>query len=215
MIKDRIIQLIEYKGIAKENFYLKIGMTSASFRGKAKESPLNSNAIENILSEIPDVNIEWLLTGKGQMLKTPVTVLEENPTDLEDLSTYNIGDRIRDLRSNTRLNQSDLARLLNVDQSQYSKIENNKLLPTLSQVVNISKILQQSLDTIILGAEKSSSHTENYLEMYQLAKEQVELLKENKQMLMDELERMKRYERKDHQFNPLVAEPKSKLEKGK
>ena len=71
MIKERIIQLIEYKGIAKENFYVKIGMTSASFRGKAKESPLNSNAIENILSEIPDVNIEWLLTGKGSMLKQP------------------------------------------------------------------------------------------------------------------------------------------------
>ena len=69
MIKDRIIKLIEYKGIAKENFYAEIGMTSANFRGKAKESPLNSNAIENILSKIPDVNPEWLLTGKGEMLK--------------------------------------------------------------------------------------------------------------------------------------------------
>lgn len=69
MIKERIIQLIEYKGIAKENFYAKIGMTSASFRGKAKETPINSNAIENILSEITDVNPEWLLTGSGNMLK--------------------------------------------------------------------------------------------------------------------------------------------------
>lgn len=31
--------------------------------------PLNSNAIENILSAIPDLNAEWLLTGKGSMLK--------------------------------------------------------------------------------------------------------------------------------------------------
>ena len=69
MIKDRIIQIIESKGIAKESFYTKIGMTSASFRGKAKSMPLNSNAIENILSEIPDLNAEWLLTGKGSMLK--------------------------------------------------------------------------------------------------------------------------------------------------
>lgn len=70
MIKDRIIQLLEYKSIGKENFYSQIGMTSASFRGKAKETPLNSNAIENILSVIPDVSPEWLLTGKGEMLKT-------------------------------------------------------------------------------------------------------------------------------------------------
>ncbi len=72
MIKDRIIQVIENKGIGKENFYTEIGMTSASFRGKAKKSPINSNAIENILSVIPDVNPEWLLTGKGDMLKKGV-----------------------------------------------------------------------------------------------------------------------------------------------
>ena len=69
MIKERIIQLIEKKEIPKEEFYVKIGMTSASFRGNAKNSPLNSTAIENILSEIPDASAEWLLTGKGEMLK--------------------------------------------------------------------------------------------------------------------------------------------------
>lgn len=71
MIKDRVIQAIENKGIAKESFYAKIGMTSANFRGKAKSTPLNSTAIENILSEIPDLNANWLLTGKGDMLNTP------------------------------------------------------------------------------------------------------------------------------------------------
>lgn len=68
MIKERIIQVIEYKGIPKEEFYVKIGMTSASFRGNAKNTPLNSNAIENILLEIPDLNPMWLITGKGEML---------------------------------------------------------------------------------------------------------------------------------------------------
>lgn len=70
MIKDRIIQLIEFKGIAKENFYKKIGVTSANFRGKAKESDVSSITIAKILSEIPDANPEWLLTGKGEMLKS-------------------------------------------------------------------------------------------------------------------------------------------------
>jgi len=70
MIKERVIKVIEYKGIPKEEFYKKIGMTSANFRGNAKKTPLNSSAIENILSEIPDINIEWLITGKGKMLKS-------------------------------------------------------------------------------------------------------------------------------------------------
>ena len=75
MIKDRVVKLIEYKGVAKEEFFSKIGITSANFRGAAKNTPLNSNAIENILSAFPDVNSEWLLTGEGSMLKSdPVYV---------------------------------------------------------------------------------------------------------------------------------------------
>ena len=70
MIKNRVVQLIEFKEIAKEDFYKKIGITSANFRGKAKETPLNSTTIANIISIIPDVNLEWLITGKGEMIKT-------------------------------------------------------------------------------------------------------------------------------------------------
>ncbi len=81
MIKDRIIQLIEYKGIAKERFFEKIGVTSANFRGKAKNSDVNSQTIAKIFTEIPDVNIEWLLTGIGDMFK----VQTEKKEDFEDM----------------------------------------------------------------------------------------------------------------------------------
>lgn len=70
LIKRRIIEILEFKGIAKEDFYKKIGITSANFRGKAKDSPLNSDTIEKIFSEIDDINPYWLLTGKGNMLCT-------------------------------------------------------------------------------------------------------------------------------------------------
>lgn len=72
-IKERLIRILEHKGIPKGNFYKKIRMTSANFRGNAKKSPLNSNAIENILSELPQINAHWLLTGKGEMF-TPGTI---------------------------------------------------------------------------------------------------------------------------------------------
>lgn len=108
MIKDRVIQLIEYKGIAKELFYAKIGMTSANFRGAAKKTPLNSAAIENILSEIPDTNPTWLLTGKGNMILSNITAdndliiyLREKDKKIEEL-----------LRENTRL-QMELEKLKN------------------------------------------------------------------------------------------------------
>jgi predicted RNase H-like nuclease (RuvC/YqgF family) len=107
MIKDRIIQIIEYKKISKEIFFTKIGMTSANFRGKAKETPINSTAIENILSEIPDVNPEWLLTGKGKMLRGEGEVLpkkEENPNLIDIIKQQ--AEQIGELKSeNKRKNE--------------------------------------------------------------------------------------------------------------
>ena len=64
-IKDRILYLAEIKGFGKKNFCEKIGMSYGSFTGQAKNTPLNSNAIANILCIVPDVNLHWLLTGIG------------------------------------------------------------------------------------------------------------------------------------------------------
>lgn len=95
MIKDRVIQVLEYKCIPKESFYTKIGITSANFRGKAKNTPLNSTTIENILSVIPDINLSWLLTGQGAMFSTEHTntteerlldLLKEKDAKIEELS---------------------------------------------------------------------------------------------------------------------------------
>lgn len=81
MIKQRVIQLIDYKGVKKEAFFKKINISSANFRGKAKETPLNSTAIENIFTVFPDINLEWLLTGKGAMICEPA----QKPAIIEDL----------------------------------------------------------------------------------------------------------------------------------
>lgn len=68
-IKERILYLIEKKGDVKDSFFEKIGMTYGSFKGTAKKRPLNSDAIVNLLTIFPDVNLDWLLTGEGEMLR--------------------------------------------------------------------------------------------------------------------------------------------------
>ena len=68
-IKERVLQIAEMKGIAKEKFFEDIGMTYGNFKGKSKETPLNSNAIADIFAIYPEVNLEWLLTGKGSMIR--------------------------------------------------------------------------------------------------------------------------------------------------
>ncbi len=68
-IKERIIQLVEFKKVNKERFFSKIGTTSSNFRGIAKNTPLNSTTIANIFSEFPDINLKWLITGEGSMFE--------------------------------------------------------------------------------------------------------------------------------------------------
>lgn len=69
-IKERVLQIAKYKEIPYEKFCENIGMTYGSFKGAAKERPLNSDAIDNIISIHSEINADWLITGNGEMLKT-------------------------------------------------------------------------------------------------------------------------------------------------
>ncbi|GIZ15561.1 hypothetical protein [Capnocytophaga catalasegens] len=71
-IKERILQLSKNKGFSFEKFFDEIGMSYGNFKGQNKKRPINSDAIVNILTLIPDVNPTWLLTGKGEMFKSEV-----------------------------------------------------------------------------------------------------------------------------------------------
>jgi phage repressor protein C with HTH and peptisase S24 domain len=78
-IKERILTIPEKKGISKEYFFSQIGMTYGNFKGKSKNTPINSNAIVDILSIYPDISIDWLVTGSGSMIKSldPVGLVQE------------------------------------------------------------------------------------------------------------------------------------------
>lgn len=65
-IKDRVVQIAERLDISKEEFFRTIEMTSANFRGKAKVTPLNSNAVVNIITKYPQIDLYWLLSGTPQ-----------------------------------------------------------------------------------------------------------------------------------------------------
>lgn len=68
-IKERVTKLPSILDIPIGNFYKRIGSSSANFRGKSLESEVSSQVIEKISTEFPEVSLEWLITGKGEMLK--------------------------------------------------------------------------------------------------------------------------------------------------
>jgi len=68
-VKDRVLQYVDYKGIKREDFFIKTNISYSNFRGKSKKSGLNSDTIVEISSLYPDLSLDWLLTGEGEMTK--------------------------------------------------------------------------------------------------------------------------------------------------
>lgn len=67
-IKERVLQIAEYYKLSKETFFTEIGSTYANFKGVKKQSGLNSDTIEKIVTMYPDINLMWLVTGTGDMM---------------------------------------------------------------------------------------------------------------------------------------------------
>lgn len=69
-IKQNILLYLANKGVTPYEFYKVSGVT----RGILQQSNgISEDNIARFLAYAPDVNTEWLLTGKGDMLKTPST----------------------------------------------------------------------------------------------------------------------------------------------
>lgn len=66
LIKKNILQFIEYKGISKYKFYQETGITRGVLDQDNKMSEENT---AKFLAYYPEVSAEWLITGKGSMIK--------------------------------------------------------------------------------------------------------------------------------------------------
>lgn len=64
---NRILEYLDYKGISKYKFY-KDTKLSNGFLDKNRN--IGSDKCEIISNSYPEINIEWVITGKGKMLKS-------------------------------------------------------------------------------------------------------------------------------------------------
>lgn len=65
MIIERLLQFIEYKELSKNRFYKETGLSNG-FLDKVKD--VGVSKIERILHAYPEINLHWLIQGKGDML---------------------------------------------------------------------------------------------------------------------------------------------------
>lgn len=78
-IKEKIFAFLAEKGIKKTDFFESTGIQSANFKGKNMQSQLGGDMIVKILTTYPELSPEWLLTDRGEMLKTNGTSSDTPP----------------------------------------------------------------------------------------------------------------------------------------
>lgn len=90
-IVQRLRQFIEIKGISKYKFYQSTKLSNGSLD---KGDNLGSDKCEKILYAFPELNPDWLLTGRGSMLKSESTsptgeyVSDSLPQPMEESLLY-------------------------------------------------------------------------------------------------------------------------------
>lgn len=76
-VKERLIEYLDFKGISKSNFGRAIGVSSAYVTSIRKS--IDDEKVLRISEKYPDLNINWLLYGEGEMLKTSTEQTETTP----------------------------------------------------------------------------------------------------------------------------------------
>ncbi len=71
--KDRLLKFIELNSISLHRFHQKIGVSNGYL---AKVESIGSPVIERIAEIYPDLSLDWLFTGKGNMLRS-----QQKPTE--------------------------------------------------------------------------------------------------------------------------------------
>lgn len=193
-IKERILYVLEFKGIVKDKFIKKIGMTYGNFTGKAKETPLNSNAIGNILIELPDINIEWLITGKGEMLLTKKIEVKHNDINIIRMDILN---RILQIKEELGYKtDGEFAGAMGINRSNFSQMKQgnrsigDNILNKISIHLNISKRWLLTGEGEMLIEKEKTISTENLIK--EDLKDRCKYLEESVRLLKQENELLKK-----------------------
>ncbi len=86
-IIDRLLIFIDNKGITPNKFGQMIEVSNAYLsKQKKNNANIGSQIIEKIVRIYPDINLDWLITGEGKMLKETT---QHSPDLVEHLKTEN------------------------------------------------------------------------------------------------------------------------------
>lgn len=90
MIVENIYKFIDYKSITVYEFSKLCGLSNGYLaKQRANKGNISSQIINKILKKYPEINLEWLLSGKGNMIKATYPETDKNRSLNESTPIYN------------------------------------------------------------------------------------------------------------------------------
>lgn len=86
--KERFIDYLKEKGLGQTAFEKSAGLSRGQI---AQKVGFSAATLEKIAAACPDLNLEWLITGEGEMLKLPSST--ESPATI---NSHNANSHIND-----------------------------------------------------------------------------------------------------------------------
>lgn len=98
---ERVVAIRKSKSLTQKGFSDAIGFSRSSLSEIESGSRcLNLGLVEAIRAAFPDINIDWLLTGEGSMLKTKTESNNRANFDEEDIRLLNMIKRLPEPQKN-------------------------------------------------------------------------------------------------------------------
>lgn len=100
--KERLKEFVSKQGLGQNAFEKKVCIAIGYLASKSVS--VTSDTIEKTIAVFPNLNLDWLITGEGEMLKSNINENKASPINVDgDLNTIEMEREIKRLRASLDL----------------------------------------------------------------------------------------------------------------
>lgn len=138
--------------ISQQEMAENLGCNIRTYRGYEYETRGLSPEILLLLNKKFNVNINWLITGTGNMfINSKENTLEKQNDTLVNKKISTLGLRLSEIQEKNNYQNKDMAELLGIYEYEYIGLKQGKKTPTLEILNNLKKYFKISVDWLLYG----------------------------------------------------------------